>query len=88
MCLLWRRNKCENMKQVKQLSAVELLESLANRERQIFDFIVKGMRTKEIGDLLNIKPNTVSTIKKVIFRKLKVSTNIELYKIAQECSLV
>lgn len=76
------------MKQVKQLSAVELLESLANRERQIFDFIVKGMRTKEIGDLLNIKPNTVSTIKKVIFRKLKVSTNIELYKIAQECSLV
>ena len=76
------------MKQVKQLSAVELLESLANRERQIFDFIVKGVRTKEIGDLLNIKPNTVSTIKKVIFRKLKVSTNIELYKIAQECSLV
>jgi hypothetical protein len=76
------------MKQIKQLSAIELLESLANRERQIFDFIVQGMRTKEIGDQLNIKPNTVSTIKKVIFRKLKVSTNIELFKIAQECRLV
>jgi DNA-binding CsgD family transcriptional regulator len=47
-----------------------------------------GKRTKEIGDALEIKPNTVSTIKKVIFRKLKVSTNIELFKIAQECSLV
>ena len=88
MCLLWKRNKCQYMKQIKQLSAIELLESLANRERQIFDFIVQGMRTKEIGDQLNIKPNTVSTIKKVIFRKLKVSTNIELFKIAQECRLV
>jgi DNA-binding NarL/FixJ family response regulator len=46
------------------------------------------MRTKEIGDKLNIKPNTVSTIKKVVFRKLKVDTNIKLYKIAQECQLV
>ncbi len=76
------------MKKIEQLSNLELIASLANRERQIFDFVVKGMRTKEISDTLEIKPNTVSTIKKVIFRKLNVSTNIELYKIAQECNLV
>ena len=76
------------MKQIKQLTTPELLENLASRERQVFDLIVMGKRTKEIGDALEIKPNTVSTIKKVIFRKLKVSTNIELFKIAQECSLV
>ena len=72
----------------KQLSNSELLATLATRERQVFDFIVKGMRTKEISDELKIKANTVSTIKKVIFRKLKVNSNIELFKIAQECSLV
>ena len=72
----------------KQLSNIELLATLATRERQVFDFIVKGMRTKEISDVLTIKANTVSTIKKVIFRKLKVNSNIELFKIAQECSLV
>ena len=72
----------------KQLSNSELLATLATRERQVFDFIVKGMRTKEISDVLTIKANTVSTIKKVIFRKLKVNSNIELFKIAQECSLV
>jgi DNA-binding NarL/FixJ family response regulator len=72
----------------KKLSNSELLATLATRERQVFDFIVKGMRTKEISDELKIKANTVSTIKKVIFRKLKVNSNIELFKIAQECSLV
>lgn len=68
----------------KQLSNSELLATLATRERQVFDFIVKGMRTKEISDELKIKANTVSTIKKVIFRKLKVNSNIELFKIAHE----
>jgi DNA-binding NarL/FixJ family response regulator len=72
----------------KQPNNIDLLATLANRERQIFDFIVKGRRTKEISDQLNIKANTVSTIKKVIFRKLNVNSNIELYKIAQECQLV
>lgn len=69
-------------------SPAGLLEKLANREREVFELIVKGLRTKEISTLLDIKPNTVSTIKKVIYRKLKVTTNIELYKIAQAYNLV
>jgi DNA-binding NarL/FixJ family response regulator len=76
------------IKEIKKSNSIELLKTLASREREVFDLIVSGQRTKEIGDQLNIKPNTVSTIKKVIFRKLKVSTNIELFKIAQECALV
>ncbi len=76
------------IKEIKILTSAELLAKLASREREVFDLIVSGKRTKEIGDQLNIKANTVSTIKKVIFRKLKVSTNIELFKIAQDCQLV
>jgi DNA-binding NarL/FixJ family response regulator len=72
----------------QDINKVELLTLLATREREVFDCIVAGMRTKEIGDKLNIKANTVSTIKKVILRKLNVTSNIELFKIAQECQLV
>lgn len=75
-------------KEMNIQSSAEILASLATREREVFDLIVSGKRTKEIGDMLNIKANTVSTIKKVIFRKLGVATNIELFKIAQECQLV
>ena len=76
------------IQEIKKLKSIELLTTLASREREVFDLIVRGQRTKEISDQLNIKANTVSTIKKVILRKLKVSTNIELFKIAQECALV
>jgi len=72
----------------QDVNKAELVTLLATREREVFDCIVAGMRTKEIGDKLNIKANTVSTIKKVILRKLNVSSNIELFKIAQECQLV
>ncbi len=76
------------IQEIKKLKSIELLTTLASREREVFDLIVSGQRTKEISDQLYIKANTVSTIKKVILRKLKVSTNIELFKIAQECALV
>lgn len=76
------------IKEIQVLTSNEKIATLATREREVFDLIVGGLRTKEIGDKLNIKANTVSTIKKMIFRKLKVSTNIELFKIAQECQLV
>jgi DNA-binding NarL/FixJ family response regulator len=72
------------IKENKIFKNAELLAKLASREREVFDLIVIGKRTKEIGDSLNIKANTVSTIKKVIFKKLGVTTNIELYKIYQE----
>lgn len=60
------------------------IEVLAKREREVFEFLVKGFRTKDIGEKLNLKANTVSTIKKVIHRKLGAENSIELYKIAQE----
>ena len=72
----------------QRINKVDLIAHLANRESEVVDCSVVGMRTKEIGDKLNIKANTVSTIKKVIFKKLNVTSNIELFKIAQECQLV
>jgi DNA-binding NarL/FixJ family response regulator len=72
----------------KAIYTVDLNKILATREREIFNCIIIGMRTKEIGDKFNIKANTVSTIKKVIYKKLNVSTSIELYKIAHELHLV
>jgi DNA-binding NarL/FixJ family response regulator len=62
--------------------------TLAVRELEILHYLLNGYRTKEIANSLGLKMNTVSTIKKVIFRKLNVNSNIELYKIAQECQLV
>ena len=62
--------------------------TLAAREREVFDCLIQGMKTSEIAKKLELKPNTISTIKKVIFRKLDIHSSMELYKIAMQNHLV
>jgi len=62
--------------------------TLAPREREIFDCLITGMKTSEIAQKFGLKPNTISTIKKIIFRKLEINSTMELYKIALQNHLV
>lgn len=55
---------------------------LTNRELQVFKLIVSGLKTKEISLILELKPNTISTMKKNIKIKLKEDSEIGFYKIA------
>lgn len=57
-----------------------LVSKLGQREAQIFEMLSKGKKTSQIAEELSLKPNTISTIKKVIYRKLKVSSSLEFYK--------
>ena len=43
--------------------------SLATRELEVYHMLAKGMKTSEIAKALSLKANTISTIKKVIFKK-------------------
>ena len=43
--------------------------SLAPRELEILHYVLKGLGTKNIADTLNLKMNTISTIKNRIFEK-------------------
>ncbi|UKB77915.1 response regulator transcription factor [Chryseobacterium sp. MEBOG07] len=54
------------------------LNSLTKREMQIAELYAEGYGNLEISNSLDIKQNTVSTIKKNIFEKLKIENIIEL----------
>lgn len=54
------------------------LSCLTNRELQIAEMYAEGNGNLEIANYLNIKQNTVSTIKKNIFEKLKIENLVEL----------
>jgi DNA-binding CsgD family transcriptional regulator len=56
-------------------------KKLSPREKQVAIYIADGLSTKKIAELLGIKPNTVSTFKKNIFVKIKLGSNVEIYKI-------
>jgi DNA-binding NarL/FixJ family response regulator len=56
------------------------INKLTVREIQVAFYIVEGISTNIIAEKLGVKPNTISTFKKNIFKKLEVSSVVELYK--------
>lgn len=56
--------------------------SLTPRELEILHYVLKGIGTKEIAGTLNLKMNTVSTIKKHIYEKTKANNIKELIELA------
>jgi DNA-binding NarL/FixJ family response regulator len=60
------------------------IEKLTKREIEISLLISEGDTTNQIATKLGIKSNTVSTIKRNIFSKLGVHSEIALYKALKE----
>lgn len=56
--------------------------SLAPRELEILHYLLKGVGTKEIGETLNLKMNTVSTLKNRIYEKTNAGNIKELMELA------
>ena len=57
------------------------LSKLSPREKEVALYIANGVSTTSISKTLGIKCNTVSTLKKKIYKKLGVDSSIGLYKI-------
>jgi DNA-binding NarL/FixJ family response regulator len=55
---------------------------LSPRELEILHYLLKGMGTKEIADSLNIKMNTVSTLKSRVLEKTSCNNFKELLELA------
>jgi DNA-binding CsgD family transcriptional regulator len=62
--------------------SIELLK-LSVREMEVCNLLLAGNSTNKIAELLNIKCNTVSTFKKLIFKKTNTNNLIELYEVCK-----
>ena len=56
--------------------------ALAPRELEILHYVLKGLGTKDIADTLNVRMNTVSTVKNRIFEKTHTANLKELIELA------
>lgn len=57
-------------------------KTLAPRELEILHYVLKGIGTKDIAETLNLKMNTISTIKTRIFEKTTAGNIKELMELA------
>jgi DNA-binding NarL/FixJ family response regulator len=55
---------------------------LTARELEILHYILKGMGSNQIGDILNIRYNTVSTVRTHIYVKSQTNNIRELFELA------
>ncbi|MGV4414315.1 response regulator [Chryseobacterium sp. T1] len=72
------------MNSIRNRSLVNPLFSLTERELEIAKMYAKGYGNLEIANNLNIKQNTVSTIKKRIFDKLNIDNIVELIDLMKD----
>jgi two-component system invasion response regulator UvrY len=63
-------------------------ETLSDREYQIMWLIASGKTGREIARELTLSPNTVSTYRNRILRKMKMKSNAELMRYAVKYQLV
>lgn len=54
------------------------IETLSNREIEVFEMIGKGMATKQIAAKLKLSPKTIETYREHIKQKLKLKNSTEL----------
>ncbi|PZU82799.1 MAG: DNA-binding response regulator [Chryseobacterium sp.] len=66
------------MNSIQNPNLINPLKILTERELEIAEMYAKGLGNLEISNRLDIKQNTVSTIKKRIFEKLKIENIVEL----------
>jgi DNA-binding NarL/FixJ family response regulator len=69
------------------IAADDPMASLSPRETEVFSYLVKGMRAKDIAELLRISPKTVDTYRATLMRKLNVHDIVGLVKFAIERNL-
>ncbi|SEW01895.1 two component transcriptional regulator, LuxR family [Chryseobacterium wanjuense] len=57
------------------------VETLSQRELEIFKLLAQGNGNLEIANLLNIEESTIATHKRKLYKKLKISNLVELIRI-------
>ena len=63
------------------MTNLKLKESkkLSAREGEVAKYLMAGKGTNFIAKELGVKANTISTVKKNIFKKLGINSSVELY---------
>jgi len=61
---------------------------LTDREKQTLELLVRGLTKKKAADRMGVSENTLSTYTKSIYKKLNVSSRLELFKKSEDMGLL
>lgn len=71
-----------------QKSDIRNWQSLTGKEKEVAKLVSQGLLNKQIAAELDIAERTVQTHRTMVYRKLDVKNNIEVYKILNKLGLI
>jgi PAS domain S-box-containing protein len=77
----------ESIAVVRQQQAVEIVDRLSPRQREILQQMAQGFRTKQIAFRLSLSEKTVQMHRMLMFKKLSTSNAADAVRIAVEAGL-
>jgi PAS domain S-box-containing protein len=77
----------ESIGLVRQQHAVEIIDNLSPRQREILQQMAHGFRTKQIAYNLSLSEKTVQMHRMLLFKKLETSNAADAVRIAVEAGL-
>ena len=72
---------------IRQQHAIEIIENLSPRQREILQQMAHGHRTKQIAHNLSLSEKTVQMHRMLLFKKLETSNAADAVRIAVEAGL-
>ena len=78
----------DSVNSAEQLTELEQIQSLTDREVTVLQHLAQGYTNKQIGEMLFLSNKTVSTYKKRLMQKLKAKSLVELIEMAKRNALV
>lgn len=82
------RFEAERRKQGWKDSAQSRLETLTPREREVFEYVVRGKMNKQTAHELGITERTIKAHRQRLFEKLGVKTVAELVSLAERLDVL
>ncbi len=76
------------LKAATSRSGIVATGTLSDREREVLTLVGQGLRNKEIGTKIGIKPSTVDTYMSNILVKLDVRSRSEAFRVAVERGII
>jgi len=74
------RDKINRAAEVARKVILDRMKKLTPRERQVLDFVIKGLLNKQIGSALGIHEKTIKVHRARVFQKMGVKTVAELVR--------
>ncbi len=76
-----KRNRQQRRKQTAATSARQKIEALTRRESQLLEYVVKGLKNREIAENLDLSLKTVEMHRSRMMKKMRVDSVADLIRI-------